>query len=702
MKNQLLHIIIFLFLCSGAFAQAGEWTWMRGDSTNNPIGYFGVKGVPSPLNTPPSLYEASQWTDMQGNFWLYGRISIISGNNTSYSDLWKFDPLTNEWTWIFGTGQINQSVIYGVKGVSSPINSPGARALGSGTWVDLQGNLWLYGGISYDTSYGNGGIAADLWKYDVSINEWTWINGFNVFVFATGNYLAPSGTHPGSRVEFNTTWTDSLGNLWLFGGDGADGCYNDLWKYEIAADTWTLMKGDTLPGSFGISGTMGVPSTLNFPAARLCYCKWQDNIGNFYLMGGAYRNSSGTVGQYKNDVWRYNVPTNTWTWISGNSGGWPAANFPTKCTSSTTTYPKGRFENRACWVDSCNNFWLFGGETGVSSYLTYNDLWEFNPSTLKWIWVSGNSTANIGCIYGVKGVPNSTNRISSRMGSVSWKDFNGNLWLFGGWEWGGSGAMKNDLWRYTPDSSCVGCLILPNANLQSTDTLFCEKHCLNFFDLSTNNPTSWQWLFPGADSLTSTLQNPTNICYNIYGSYDVTLIACNAAGCDTLHLTDFITCYQNPTDSIYQSNDTLFSLPAFGYQWYEVTNGIIAGATNQYFIPQQAGSYYCVISDSIGCNASSGTIVITATNQISNFNFPISIIPNPFENKITIIFQKQNISKASFTIKNVLGKTVFTKTVAHVNSDSKTTIDLSDLSNGIYFLEIVVDGVGAVRKIVKE
>ncbi|MEO8151018.1 MAG: T9SS type A sorting domain-containing protein [Bacteroidia bacterium] len=249
----------------------------------------------------------------------------------------------------------------------------------------------------------------------------------------------------------------------------------------------------------------------------------------------------------------------------------------------------------------------------------------------------------------------------------------------------------------------------PAINLMSTDTLFCEKHCIDFYDLSTNSPTSWQWLFPGADSLTSTLQNPTNICYNIYGSYDVTLIACNAAGCDTLHLTNFINCYQNPTDSIYQSNDTLFSLPAFGYQWYEVTNGIIAGATNQYFIPQQAGSYYCIASDSIGCAGSSGTIVITGTSpQPSPKEREFSVIPNPFGDKIIITFKNKNFKQLSITIKNVLGQNVYSRVCSPsgVRGSSGVNgsfeIDLSSLPQGIYFLDANIDGESTVKKIVKK
>jgi PKD repeat protein len=33
-------------------------------------------------------------------------------------------------------------------------------------------------------------------------------------------------------------------------------------------------------------------------------------------------------------------------------------------------------------------------------------------------------------------------------------------------------------------------------NFNASSTFLCEKFCINFYDLSTNNPTAWQWLFP--------------------------------------------------------------------------------------------------------------------------------------------------------------------------------------------------------------
>jgi len=80
----------------------------------------------------------------------------------------------------------------------------------------------------------------------------------------------------------------------------------------------------------------------------------------------------------------------------------------------------------------------------------------------------------------------------------------------------------------------------PAANFTASDTMICEDSCINFTDLSTDTPTSWQWLFPGAVPSTSIAQNPTNICYNDTGVFDVQLIATNANGSDTLTIDPYI------------------------------------------------------------------------------------------------------------------------------------------------------------------
>lgn len=60
-----------------------------------------------------------------------------------------------------------------------------------------------------------------------------------------------------------------------------------------------------------------------------------------------------------------------------------------------------------------------------------------------------------------------------------------------------------------------------------------------FADMSTGDPTAWQWSFPGGTPETSTEQNP-RVYYTRDGVYDVTLTVSNADGSDTKTRTAFV------------------------------------------------------------------------------------------------------------------------------------------------------------------
>ena len=69
---------------------------------------------------------------------------------------------------------------------------------------------------------------------------------------------------------------------------------------------------------------------------------------------------------------------------------------------------------------------------------------------------------------------------------------------------------------------------------------------VSFSDLSTNNPTSWNWDF-GDGVGTSTQQNPS-YTYSSAGTYTVSLIATNAYGSDTEIKTNYISAQTEPED----------------------------------------------------------------------------------------------------------------------------------------------------------
>lgn len=72
----------------------------------------------------------------------------------------------------------------------------------------------------------------------------------------------------------------------------------------------------------------------------------------------------------------------------------------------------------------------------------------------------------------------------------------------------------------------------PTADFTANRTNICVGDCINFTDISSGSPTSWAWTFTGGTPASSTLQNPTNICYNTPGTYQVVLTATNANGSD--------------------------------------------------------------------------------------------------------------------------------------------------------------------------
>ncbi|MCZ2460255.1 MAG: PKD domain-containing protein [Chitinophagales bacterium] len=102
---------------------------------------------------------------------------------------------------------------------------------------------------------------------------------------------------------------------------------------------------------------------------------------------------------------------------------------------------------------------------------------------------------------------------------------------------------------------------LPVANFNAPATFSCQPPLtVNFRDQSTG-AVSWQWDF--GDGNSSTQQNPTHI-YNDYGSYNVTLVVTNSAGCaDTITRNNYI--------NIRRATIRIPSLPAHGCIPYTIS-----------------------------------------------------------------------------------------------------------------------------------
>jgi hypothetical protein len=282
------------------------------------------------------------------------------------NDLWRYSD--GEWTWMSGNNIVEQSGVYGILGIPSPANTPGARFWPS-SWTDASGNLWLFGGFGYDSA-GGFGLLNDLWKY--SGGQWIWMAGSNMIeqfgTYGSQGVASPDNT-PGARAGA-AAWTDPSGNLWLYGGSGSDGDHSDLWKYSNGQ--WTWVEGPDLPMQGPIYGTLGVASPSNNPGSRDSAMAWTDASGAFWLFGGI---GADNLNYLLSDLWKYS--NGQWTWVSGPSTVGYQGNYGTIGIPATTNLPGAR-TGGATWVDPSGNLWLFGGAPdNLAPKL--NDLWKYQP-----------------------------------------------------------------------------------------------------------------------------------------------------------------------------------------------------------------------------------------------------------------------------------------------------------------------------------
>lgn len=362
----------------------------------------------------------------------------------------------NVWTWEGGSEFVNARGVYGTLGVAAATNTPGARRQ-SVAWTDANGNFWLFGG----NSVGNVGLLNDLWEYSPSANTWTWHDGAETTGAAAsyGSLGTPApANNPGAR-EGAARWTDSAGNLWLFGGDTLAGQswedFNDLWSYNPTTGEWTWVGGSSTAGNAGSYGTQGVAAAGNLPPARTNAISWVDSAGVFWLFGGTQLATNGSYLAVFNDLWSYNPTTGLWTWVGGSSTTDAAGVYGTQGVAATGNVPGARMGGSS-WLDASGNAWLLGGlglsKTGLVQ--EYNDLWEYNPSSGQWTWVAGSSAANAAGVYGTQHAGAAGNAPGARTAAVSWKDSAGNFWLFGGYGYDQTGNVGtlNDLWEYNLDT----------------------------------------------------------------------------------------------------------------------------------------------------------------------------------------------------------------------------------------------------------
>jgi gliding motility-associated-like protein len=355
----------------------------------------------------------------------------------------------NQWAWMDGDKSPNVTSNYGTRGAAAPSNMPGSR-IGAATWVDNDGNLWLFGGNGKGRS-SRSGYLNDLWKYNTSSGIWTWIGGNNTTNNSGSYNKKGSGSPnnlPGARMNA-VSWTDNRGNFWLFGGEG-------MVSQKVKPNTGGGSGGD---GNTGTGNTGGGGNEGNGNGDD----KDKGNNGNHGEGNNGQGNGNGGPGRdgnhvelesdggLLNDLWMYSPVTNEWTFFTGNDDANEKGEYGHVTEASTSTHPGARSQASG-WRDKNGNLWLFGG-TGYASKSeigVLNDTWKYSIGNNQWTWMKGSKNGNDDGHFGDKAVFADENLPRGRRGGAAWEDTDGNFWIFGG---GTRSELYSDLWKYDPQNN---------------------------------------------------------------------------------------------------------------------------------------------------------------------------------------------------------------------------------------------------------
>jgi hypothetical protein len=342
----------------------------------------------------------------------------------------------NLWTWMSGSNATGATVVPGTAGTAASANTPGAR-YGTASWSDAAGHFWLFGGAPT----GGSTKTNDLWRFDGA--DWTWITGSSATgasgVYGTLGSPAMTNT-PGARV-FASSWKDTSGVFWMFGGNGyaagsSQGPLDDLWKFDGTA--WTWVAGASTAGAASTYGTKGTAASSNDPGARQRAVSWFAR-GAAWVFGGL-----DGAGHPRSDLWKFDG-TN-WTWIAGSSSTNATGVYGSLGVAAATSGPGAR-QDAVGWTDASGQLWLYGGwgydSAGTQSDL--GDLWKFDGT--NWTWVKGSSTGNGAATYGALGVTSGTNDPGGRENAITWVDGHGTPWMMSGTSGHDVGEL-NDLWKF--------------------------------------------------------------------------------------------------------------------------------------------------------------------------------------------------------------------------------------------------------------
>jgi N-acetylneuraminic acid mutarotase len=333
-----------------------------------------LEPVAMPVAIPAGRRGAGLAAGADGTFLLFGGSKPQPEVKEFYrtdplKDLWSYDPGKKSWTLLWGDVQRN---------MRATELSPGALEYHS-VAGDANGNLLVFGGGERNVEKGFDYMNV-LWRFDVQKRAW------GKLTRGLERNARNSETGPGARM-FHSMALDKEGNVFVFGGFGVDrnekdGHLQDLWKFDLKTEKWTLLSGSLLGD---------VKNSDTGPGGRSGSALVFDREGNLLLFGGRGL-SQAERPQALDELWKFEVAKSRWTKLA-----------------KPEVAPSARYD--FAWAASGDGgFYIHGGRSGND----LNESWKYDPATHKWELHPENKA------------------LSARTNHSMASDANGNAVLFGG------------------------------------------------------------------------------------------------------------------------------------------------------------------------------------------------------------------------------------------------------------------------------
>jgi predicted Ser/Thr protein kinase len=207
------------------------WTWMSGQSELS----FGPTddveyNTPSTTALPGSTYGAGVTQDTDGNVWIMGGRNFETTNQ-----LWRFNPISLEWTLLNGTLRLNNGTVvrkvyqnYYDVGIYSPTAYP-PNPLKCPLIYSGDGLLTLVLGEGYDPEMSSSQYLMNLWSYNISSGLWAFMYGQQGRQYANFQQ-SDLANSPGVRTGFGMIGT---GSAWVIRGFYLPTSPTDTFVYSV-------------------------------------------------------------------------------------------------------------------------------------------------------------------------------------------------------------------------------------------------------------------------------------------------------------------------------------------------------------------------------------------------------------------------------------------------------------------------------------